>query len=407
MKIKLLFVTQGCDAVLYRFNLGWVLEEMNSDLFEITTVDCSKMDIGPLLRDQHMVIYYRVLHIGNSCLEAALKSGKLVSYMIDDYLLDLPPGREVLSLMSKAHLVLVTTKLLKNLYQKAGVKKPFFVKQHGLPVERLLALRKIGRIDYPDRFRIGWLGGVTHAMFSQKYEDFLQALGRYDIPITFVCFDKPADFLERVAQIPNVQIENHPFIPFHDEIGYYTALSNLALNTVVNMVTPSKLAEGKSELKFMETGLYKYPLLTSPVGIYKELIQEGINGMKASSMDEFVKKVIYLQRNLPVRTKIAERAHQQVVRDYNVKQKAKEFADYLGKFVIANLPGGWGQWGQLIKGEKPAVFLVAFGHKHVIANPQVFNLLGCRWEQVKVLPESQIDAVPTGFNLDISEEEFV
>lgn len=407
MKIKVLFVTQGCDAVLFRFNLGWVLEEMNTDLFDITTVDCSRLDIIPLLREQHMVIYYRVLHASSSGLEDAVRSGKLVGYMIDDYLLELPAGREVLAMMTKAHFVVVTTKILKNLYEKAGVKKPFFIKQHGLPIERLLALKNSGLPKYPDRFRLGWLGGVTHALFYQKYEELLRSLAEYNFPITFVCFDKPADFLERIARLPNVEVENHPFIPFHDEIGYYTVLGNLALNAVVNIVTPSKLAEGKSELKFMETGLYKYPLLTSPVGIYNELIQEGINGLKAQSTGEFVKKIVQLQKNLSVRVKIAENAYQEVLRDYNARNKAREFEQYLVKFLIANTRGGWGEWGQLVKGEKPAVYLVAFGHRHMIANLGIFNRLGCQWDKVKVLPQGQVDAIPNGVILDITEEEFV
>ncbi|AZR72019.1 hypothetical protein BBF96_00515 [Anoxybacter fermentans] len=52
--------------------------------------------------------------------------------------------------------------------------------------------------------------------------------------------------------------------------------------------------------------------------------------------------------------------------------------------------------GQLIKGEKSAVYFVYNGQKHLITSTDVFNRLNFRWEDVKILPQSEVDKIPTG-----------
>ena len=407
MKIKVLFVTQGCDAVLYRYNLGWLIEEMDRSLFDITVVDCCKLDITPLIKDHHFIMYYRVLSCKNTAIDYARNIGKFVGYLIDDYLMDFPFAGEMLNVMQRAHMVFVTTKVLKKQYIDAGVRKLFYIKKHGLPLEKLLALKKPGQLTEPARFRLGWLGGFTHGQFVGRLDEILKGLTSAGVPITFICFGKPADFIERVGKIPNIQVQNLPFIPFNDEIGYYSTLANLALDAVINVLEPTRLSQGKSELKFLETGMYKYPLITSKVGIFKEIIRDGKNGFLANRPEEFAEKVLYLQKNPVDRAKIAEAAHQEVLAHYHIRLQAREFEGRLLKFFVANAPGGWKQWGRFIKAEKPGVYFWAFGAKHLVPNPRVLRKLKCGWDDIQVVSEKEINAIPNGVTLDLTEEEFI
>lgn len=55
---------------------------------------------------------------------------------------------------------------------------------------------------------------------------------------------------------------------------------------------------------------------------------------------------------------------------------------------------------QLVKGSvNPAVYLVAYGFKHVFTSREVFNALGFNWHDIKVLPQAQVDNIPDGLTI--------
>ncbi|AZR72018.1 hypothetical protein BBF96_00510 [Anoxybacter fermentans] len=56
---------------------------------------------------------------------------------------------------------------------------------------------------------------------------------------------------------------------------------------------------------------------------------------------------------------------------------------------------------QLIKGKKASVYLFYNGQKHLIPNKDIFNRLNLRWEDVKILPQSEVDKIPTGITIYI------
>ncbi len=54
---------------------------------------------------------------------------------------------------------------------------------------------------------------------------------------------------------------------------------------------------------------------------------------------------------------------------------------------------------QHIKSDKPSVYLVYNNKKHHIPNRDIFNRLNLSWENVKILPQEEVDTIPTGLTI--------
>lgn len=316
--------------MLYKFNIGWLVEEMDQQLFHIGTINCQQQDVSDVIPQYDIIIYYRMSDFENTGIFTAKQLDKLTGFIIDDFLLDdIIFGAGIRSFMENVDFIVTPTAILRDLYFESGIHKKFFVKIDGLPLKQLLSLKQSRLHKVNDRFKVGWLGGASHEVYVDLYEQMLQYLSNQEVELTFVCFGKPRSFQERVEKLPHILIENHTFIPFNNERDYYSTIANLGLDTVVNMVAHTRLSMGKAELKFIETGLYKIPLITSNWGIWREVIWHGRNGLLAKTPEEFGEMVILLKNDPELRKRIARTAFKEVMQYYDIEMRAKEFEAFL------------------------------------------------------------------------------
>lgn len=72
--------------------------------------------------------------------------------------------------------------------------------------------------------------------------------------------------------------------------------------------------------------------------------------------------------------------------------------DFFAEYQRITSPEVLGQ-GELLKSEHPATYFVYNGKKYLIANPEVFDRLGFRWERVRQVPQNELDRISNGFVL--------
>lgn len=334
MTIRVLFVTKAITPMLYRVNIGWLAEAIDRSLLQVDSISCTEQDITSIVTEYDVIIYYRMLGLENTGIDRARNLGIYTGYLVDDYLLDFAYGPGIRMFMENVDFVLTPTHILAELYQAANVGKPFFLKHSGLPVARLLQLRTNQQSRWDGTFKVGWLGGASHELYCDLYEAMLKVLSGYGMPIEFICFGKPEEFLKRVQDLPNIRVKNLPFIPPDDETGYYSTIVNLELNVVVNILPCTRLSRGKAALKYAETGLYRIPLITANCGIYREVIREGENGLLAETPEEFAHQVHILQQNPGWQAWIGQNAFLDVVSNYDVQISAREFVSWLHRLGL-------------------------------------------------------------------------
>lgn len=83
---------------------------------------------------------------------------------------------------------------------------------------------------------------------------------------------------------------------------------------------------GAKLLQYMAAGV---PAISSPVGVAKEIIKDGVNGFLAMSEKEWVEKLSYLIEDEPLRKKLGKQGRQTVEERYSVRVNAPKLKNVL------------------------------------------------------------------------------
>jgi glycosyltransferase involved in cell wall biosynthesis len=82
---------------------------------------------------------------------------------------------------------------------------------------------------------------------------------------------------------------------------------------------------GKSGLKVLQYWAAGVPVVASPVGIYRDLIREGENGVFATTPTDWAEKLLMLMKTPDLRRKIVEGGRRSVLNDYSLNSVASKF----------------------------------------------------------------------------------
>jgi len=81
-------------------------------------------------------------------------------------------------------------------------------------------------------------------------------------------------------------------------------------------------------LQYMASGI---PSVSSPVGVNKEIIKDGVNGMLATEESEWIEKITMLIKDANLRNSIAKRGRKRVVENYSLDENSKELITLFNK----------------------------------------------------------------------------
>jgi len=94
---------------------------------------------------------------------------------------------------------------------------------------------------------------------------------------------------------------------------------------------PGVWSQGKCGYKTLQYMAQGIPVLASPVGVNKELVQEGVNGYLASSSTEWKLKLERLLRNKSQWSKMGKCGRKRVESDFNAKKQAELMKNFFKK----------------------------------------------------------------------------
>lgn len=84
-------------------------------------------------------------------------------------------------------------------------------------------------------------------------------------------------------------------------------------------------ARGKCGLKVLQYWSAGVPVVASPVGVYKEMIQDGENGLLASTPAEWADKLLSLMKNPGLRRKLVENGRKTVLEKFSLRALTPKF----------------------------------------------------------------------------------
>jgi glycosyltransferase involved in cell wall biosynthesis len=111
-----------------------------------------------------------------------------------------------------------------------------------------------------------------------------------------------------------------------------TAVSDIAnLDYGLAPLMDTEWNRGKCGLKVMQYWAAGVPVIASPVGVYKEMIRDGENGLLASNNTEWTNHILELMTNPTLHQRIITGGRRTVLEKYSLKAQTQKFVDLFNK----------------------------------------------------------------------------
>lgn len=326
-KKKIVFITHGHDAVLQRWRIDYLVKSIN-DLkgrWEAIKIDKFQESYSKLY-DADVIVLYRFL-VNDSEIEYLKNNKKPLIYDIDDYVFEelgkyntSYQRRYALHWLKQADIVTVTTPYLANVIEE---KEKCTVRKNAVPVKEFKKLDFTKKIK-SENLRIGWLGGINRNESNSFILDLLRGVASKR-PTTFIYFGKTEEFYQSLKGVDNLSVERKKYVPVEKPQDFYKAILDANLDCIINPLMSDKFFECKSELKYIECGILRIPLITSPRGMFKDIIKHKDNGLLAETVEEFDKAIDFLCDNKNKIVKIKEKAYSEVASFYNIDHERDKY----------------------------------------------------------------------------------
>lgn len=124
------------------------------------------------------------------------------------------------------------------------------------------------------------------------------------------------------------------------------------------------------------------------------------------NINELITKIEYYLKNHYLRKSIANNGYKKVLRYNRMEFRIQEMIQIIERNIkhdnrllqprIQPKSAQSPLEGYLIKGERPAIYLVKGERKHLIPSLHSFEQHGFQWKDLRILPQDQIEQIPTG-----------
>ena len=179
--------------------------------------------------------------------------------------------------------------------------------------------RYLAKIYEPtERVNIGWIGDHGSIHYMESYKDVWEKIGRKygdKVVLTIIC----DTFIE------TVDIRTRKIVWSHDsEVD-----SLLDLDIGVMPLFDDLWSRGKCGFKIIQYMGVGVPPVCTPVGINRDVVEDGVNGFWAGTKDEWIEKLSTLIEDGAMRERMGRAGRERIVKDYTVQACAPKLIDWV------------------------------------------------------------------------------
>ncbi len=163
-----------------------------------------------------------------------------------------------------------------------------------------------------ERITIGWTGSFSTLKYLSIVEPVLQKLQeKYDFNVKIIC-----------NEAPDLHVKNLQFIPWSEE----NEIRELAKCQIGLMpLTDDEWSEGKCGFKLIQYLALGIPALSSPVGVNKIIVEEGVNGYFCKTQEEWYQNIEKLLLNADLRKRLGLNGRSMVESRYSLRSNRENF----------------------------------------------------------------------------------
>jgi glycosyltransferase involved in cell wall biosynthesis len=160
---------------------------------------------------------------------------------------------------------------------------------------------------------IGWTGSHSTLKYLEGIENVLQTIEkRY----------KHVSFLVIANREPDLNISRLRFIKWRENTEVQDLLT---IDIGLMPLSDDDWTRGKCGFKALQYMALGIPPVSSPVGVNRNIIQDGVNGYLVQSHDEWVAALSKLIEDVTQRKIIGENAAKKIEQEYSVKSNRANF----------------------------------------------------------------------------------
>ena len=166
------------------------------------------------------------------------------------------------------------------------------------------------RLDH-SKLRIGWTSSDSHVLEGNMVMRIINELYKRRSDFTFVILGN----VEKLRKVAGVfPVEWHQFVPLE---VYPLKLASLEFDIGICPLEDHSFNKSKSALKWSEYASMRYPSVCSNIEPYW-CVKNGIDGLLASNVDQFVDQICLLMDNEQKRRSVANAAYERNREDFNI-----------------------------------------------------------------------------------------
>lgn len=159
---------------------------------------------------------------------------------------------------------------------------------------------------------IGWTGSHSTLKYLDEIMPLLKQMQeQYDF-----CFILIAD------SDPQLPLKNYRFIPW---LAVSENQDLLQLDIGIMPLTIDEWSEGKCGFKLIQYFATGIPAVASPVGVNKEIIEQGVNGFLCTTTTEWEEALVRLLNDASLRERMGNAGRKMVVERYSVLSQRERF----------------------------------------------------------------------------------
>ena len=163
-----------------------------------------------------------------------------------------------------------------------------------------------------ERITVGWTGSFSTMIYLNIVVTALSRLQeKYDFDIKIISNQKPSFNLKNVQYIE--WTEQNEIVEL--------ASCQIGLMPLTN----EEWSEGKCGFKLIQYLALEIPAVSSPVGVNKTIIEEGVNGYFANSDNEWYQAIEKLMLNKDLRKKLGKAGRSKIIEQYSLRSNATNF----------------------------------------------------------------------------------
>jgi glycosyltransferase involved in cell wall biosynthesis len=171
-----------------------------------------------------------------------------------------------------------------------------------------------------DRLTLGWIGSSVTLFYLECLKNVLER----------VCKIFPTARLKIVAD-NFFDLERVPVIK--KRWRYEEEIDDIhSFDIGLMPLTDDPWSRGKCGLKLLQCMATGIPVVCSPVGVNREIVQDGLNGYWAGEEREWLEKIGNLIKNSEVRHEMGRRARETVMKKFSAEVNSRRLIDLLNNY---------------------------------------------------------------------------